>query len=57
MCQEGDGTHTQKKIIGGRFIYTDVDKGSDFQPWLTLESPGELLKSISIPGLSFCSTL
>lgn len=47
----------QEKIIGGRFIYTDVDEGSDFQPWLTLELPGKLLKNISVPGLSFCSTL
>lgn len=51
------GWNMQEKIIGGRFIYTDVDEGSDFQPWLTLELPGKLLKNISVPGLSFCSTL
>lgn len=47
----------QNRTILGKFVFAGVGKDNDFQPWLTLESPGELLKNISVPGLSFCSTL
>ena len=47
----------QNRRLLGKFVCAGVGKDNDFQPWLMLESPRELLKNISVPDLSFCSTL
>ena len=47
----------QNRTLLGKFVCAGVGKDNDFQPWLMLESPRELLKNISVPDLSFCSTL